>query len=231
MAPSRWIAECSCKSRLFSEARTEYIATGVDSSIFYPKKKQWSRQLLGLPANRKLLLFGAVNPLDNLRKGATYLLGALKLLAKQTQDPLELPHLVIFGSYQTPFELQQYSVTSLGHLYDDVTLALLYSACDLFVAPSLEENLANTVLESLACGTLVVAFRVGGMPDAIQHQSNGWLTDEISVTSLCEGIVWGLQQRWNEEKRIETSTEMKKKFCLKQSGISFLQLFRELQKN
>ena len=80
----------------------------------------------------------------------------------------------------------------LGRLHDDVSLALLYSAADVMVTPSRQDNLPNMVVESLACGTPVVAFDIGGMPDMIEHQINGYLAKPFNISDLAAGIDWVL---------------------------------------
>jgi len=82
-------------------------------------------------------------------------------------------------------------------MHDDISIALLYSAADLFVAPSIQENLSNTVMEAMACGTPCVAFNVGGMPDLIEHECNGYLARPLEAEDLAEGIAWCLA---NEER-------------------------------
>ena len=77
-----------------------------------------------------------------------------------------------------------------GSNRDDLSLALLYSAVDVFVAPSIEENFAGTVFESLSCGTPVVAFDIGGMPDMITHRQNGYLAEPFNTDDLAAGIQW-----------------------------------------
>ena len=78
----------------------------------------------------------------------------------------------------------------LGQLHDDVSLRVLYSAADVMVVPSLEENLSNAIMESLACGTPVVAFDIGGNSDMIEHQKNGYLAQPLDTDDLAKGIEW-----------------------------------------
>jgi glycosyltransferase involved in cell wall biosynthesis len=80
----------------------------------------------------------------------------------------------------------------MGQMFDEISQVLLYSAADVVVAPSMQENLSNTVMESLSCGTPVVAFHIGGMPDMIEHQINGYLAKPFEANDLAEGIMWVL---------------------------------------
>jgi glycosyltransferase involved in cell wall biosynthesis len=83
----------------------------------------------------------------------------------------------------------------LGRLHDDLSRALAYSAADAFVAPSMEENLANTVIEAMACGTPCVAFEIGGMPDIIKHHQNGYLAKPFDTGDLARGIIWIMEDK------------------------------------
>ena len=88
----------------------------------------------------------------------------------------------------------------LGRFSDDLLLALIYSAADVFVAPSIEENLANTVMEAISCGTPCVAFNIGGMPDMIEHQQNGYLAEPYKIDDLARGIAWVLENESRHQK-------------------------------
>jgi glycosyltransferase involved in cell wall biosynthesis len=144
-------------------------------------------------------LFGAVGATSDNRKGFHLLQSALKDLSQSnfTEDF----DLVVFGTTKSS-EIEEcgFKVHYLGHLSDDTSLVLAYSAADIFVAPSTQENLANTVLESIACGTPCVAFRIGGMPDLIEHKQNGYLAQPFDITDLAKGIVWimGQNERYHK---------------------------------
>ena len=133
-----------------------------------------------------------MNATSDRRKGFQELYPALKNLnQKKWQDRIQL---IVFGASQ-PQNPPKFGFPTqyLGKLHDDVTLSLVYSAADVFVTPSKEDNLPNTVLESLACGTPCVAFKIGGMPDLIEHQKNGYLAQPFDTTDLARGIQWVLE--------------------------------------
>ncbi len=131
------------------------------------------------------------------RKGVQHLEGALRRLAQGPHQ--ERYTLVVIGA--TPADPpQDFGIQThyLGRLYDDVSLTLAYSAADVFVAPSVQDNLPNTVMEALACAVPCVAFDIGGMPDMIEHHANGYLAQPSSPEDLARGIEWVVadQQRW-----------------------------------
>ena len=178
---SRWITECAKQSAVFKNKECITIHNCIDEEQFYPVDKQLARKALALPDDgRKIILFGAIAPTGDKRKGYQHLVDALKLL-----NPAEYCCCVFGGYVDTDISL---SIISVGEVSDTITLRLLYSAADVFVAPSIQENLANTVVESLTCGTPVVAFNIGGMPDMINHKKNGYLAKPFDAADFSNGI-------------------------------------------
>ena len=108
-------------------------------------------------------------------------------------------------------------------------MALVYAAADVFVAPSLEDNLPNTVLESLSCGTPVVAFNIGGMPDMVRHEENGYLSPGFDTADLANGLLWVLkdEQRWRRLSDEARSTVVRS-FTLQRSASRYLDLYKEI---
>lgn len=193
VTPSQWLADCAHSSPLFQHKRIEVIPNGIDLSVYKPMTRALARERLNLPQNKHLILFGA-RAADEKRKGFHLLQAALQQLSHgEWQDKIEL---VVFGSIdsQTSLELG-FPVHSLGKLADDISLALIYAAADVFVASSLQDNLPNTVVESIASGTPCVAFNIGGMPDMIQHQYNGYLAQPFEIEELANGIDWVLSDK------------------------------------
>jgi glycosyltransferase involved in cell wall biosynthesis len=182
-APSRWLGECLRQSPLLEGHEVRTIPYGIDTDVFAPFPQDAARKVLGLPRDKRLVLFGAYAALADPRKGAHLLGQALEHLAAQGDGDVEL---AVFGSpapQENPFAVPAHF---LGRLNDALTLRLAYAAADVFVAPSLQENLACTVLEALACGRPVVAFDVGGMPDMIEPGVNGCLARPYSARELAE---------------------------------------------
>lgn len=144
---------------------------------------------MGLPQEKKLLLFAAANASD-LRKGTRYLAEASQLLAKQGKDI----HMLIAGNQAK--EMQQHLAlpsTALGYVKPD-DMPALYNAADLYVTPSLLENLPNTIMEAMACGTPCVGFDTGGIPEMIDHLKNGYVARYKDAEELEKGIRWALQE-------------------------------------
>lgn len=197
VAPSRWMAEMAGLSSLFNKEQIKIIPNGLDVHKYKPVNKQTARHILSLPIHKKLIMFGAFSNTTDHRKGFHLLLPALKELANNRANDIEL---VVLGTAkpEEPLKLGM-KVHYMGRLYDDVSIAMLYSAVDAFVAPSIEDNLPNTIMEALACGTPCIAFNVGGMPDLIEHGFNGYLARPFEPDSLAKGIAWVLEDndRWH----------------------------------
>ena len=228
VTPSRWLANCARKSSLFRDRRIEVIPNGIDLSIFKPTPKQRARDLLELPRNKKLILFGGINSTSDPNKGFQFLLPALKNLSSRSRkQDIEL---LVFGSSVPgkPLEFNM-RISYLGRLQDESSLALLYSAADLLVVPSRQENLPNTILESMACGTPCVAFNQGGIPEIIDHGLNGYLANPFDQEDLAHGIGSLLgDDRLRQSMAINARQKVKADFSLQTAVRRYGDLYGEL---
>lgn len=191
IAPGRWMADSVRMSSLLRSTKVVNIPNTLETDIFKPSDKVMARQILGLNTEKFILMSGFMPSRMDMHKGTSYLVDAIELFAENYGiDPNEI-ELIIFGNRDEKnvphFPIQ---TTFLGTINEDERLALCYNAADVFLAPSLEDNLPNTVMESLACGTPVVAFRTGGIPDMVQHKQNGYLAEYRSSADLARGIAW-----------------------------------------
>jgi glycosyltransferase involved in cell wall biosynthesis len=191
VSPSAWLARCARASSLFSDKKIVVIPNGIDTILYKPVERRIAREILNLPQDKSLVLFGAMDADSDKRKGLHFLKPAVQHLAsKQLSKETEI---LIFGASKKSTSIQFALPTHyLGRIHDDVSLQLVYSAADVFIASSVQDNLANTVVEALACGTPCVAFNIGGMPDLIDHQLNGYLARAYEPEDLASGIVWVL---------------------------------------
>ncbi|MCY4018961.1 MAG: glycosyltransferase family 4 protein [Chloroflexi bacterium] len=198
VCPSGWLARCAGQSAVMRDKRIEVIPNPIDTAAFKPLDRREARYAFNLPLDKKLVLFGAVDGTADPRKGFAYLREALSAFAES--DGVEL---VIFGADNEDnggsIDLDV-PMHRIGILRDNVSLNLLYSACDVFVLPALQDNLPNTLLEALACGTPCVAFDTGGIGDLLQHQENGYLAQLADAEDLRQGIEWSLAQEWWPER-------------------------------
>jgi len=227
VSPSRWLAECARESVLFGQRRIEVIPTGQDVSIFRPIPKDTARDILGLPQDKKLIMSGTLGFSHDLRKGFHLLKDALPYLFKNRGKDYEI---FFIGDtvFKNPPDLKL-KAHYLGRLNDSVSLSLAYSAADVFVAPSVEENLANTVIESMACGTPCVAFQIGGMPDIIKHENNGYLARPFESEDLARGIEWVLESGdYYHQLKKEARSIVQREFSQEIQARRYLELYEDI---
>jgi glycosyltransferase involved in cell wall biosynthesis len=254
VAPSRWLADCAGASSLFRDCRVEVIPNGLDTRTFRPMEKRAARELLGLPQERPIILFGAVNATSDRNKGWHLLQPALKIVAGSLPDALA----VVFGAAgpagvselaggqelergeleggqaaAEPLPVEPVpvgmAVSFLGRLKEDASLVAAYSAADVLVVPSLQEAFCQTATEAMACGTPVVAFGATGLLDVVDHQQNGYLAQPYDVEDLARGIAWVIgdparQARLSSKARSKVEAE----FSMEKVARRYITLYREL---
>jgi glycosyltransferase involved in cell wall biosynthesis len=191
VAPSIWMQRSIAESSLAKGKAVRQIANTLETNIFKPSDKNLAKEKLGFSNDKFIFLSGFMPSRKDLHKGTDYLLAALELLKARLDIKAENIELVVFGNRNTEDMPEfPFKTSFLGTISDDERLALCYSAADAFLIPSLEDNLPNTVMESLACGTPVIAFTTGGIPDMVKHEQNGYLAEYRSSESFANGMEW-----------------------------------------
>ena len=230
VATSHWMAEMARSSSLFKDQRIEVIPNGLDTDRYKPNDKRAAREAYGLPQDKHLVLFSAFVATSDKRKGNHFLVQALKKMALAGWG--DKAELVLIGASEpdNPPDLGM-KVHYMGHLHDEISQVLLYSAVDVTVAPSMQENLSNTVMESLACGTPVVAFDIGGMPDLIDHQRNGYLAKPFEPDDLAEGMKWVLANKARHATLSQFArSKVVERYALKTVANHYLSLYHNILK-
>ncbi|MDJ0553666.1 MAG: glycosyltransferase family 4 protein [Microcoleaceae cyanobacterium MO_207.B10] len=228
VTPSSWLAKCVSSSSLFKDLAVKVIPNGLDLERFKPIDQKIARQILNLPEDKQLVLFGSLSPTSDRRKGFHLLQPALQSLSQAGwQDKIQL---VIFGSSQ-PKEIPElgFECSYLGRFDDDISLALVYVAADVFVAPSIQDNLPNTIMEAIACGTPCVGFNIGGIPDLIDPQLNGYLAQPFEIEDLAKGIAWVLEDPERHKKLSHQAREKaQREFSQELQAQRYSSLFEEI---
>ena len=230
VATSHWLAKMARSSSLFKDQRVEVIPNGIDTEIYKPGNKEAARAAYNLPQDKHLILFSAFSATIDKRKGNQFLVLALEKMSQAGWG--SKTELVIIGASrpENPPDMGM-KVHYMGHMHDEISQVLLYSAANVVVAPSMQENLSNTVMESLACGTPVVAFDIGGMPDMIEHQINGYLATPFEPNDLADGMMWVLE---NESRRETLSQRARQsvegRYALKTVAKDYLALYQSILK-
>ncbi|WP_407380768.1 glycosyltransferase, partial [Helicobacter sp.] len=183
---SRWIAQSAKDSALLGSKPIINLPNPIDTRIYRPIQKSLAREMLRIHTPKKMISFGAIGATSTPRKGFNELKAALQSLPQHLKSQCEL---LVFGSSEGEV-LQDMPTHFLGALHDDIALALLYSASDVFIMPSYVESFGQTALEALSCGTPVVAFDTSGLKDIITHKHNGYLAKCYDTSDLAKGIEW-----------------------------------------
>ncbi len=190
VTPSHWLAEQARHSTLLAGHPVTVIPNPINTNRFRPHDKAEARRNCRLPADKRLLLFGSVKITDK-RKGIDYLAESCRLLAQAHPELKDRLGVVTFGKYSEQLrDMLPFEVYPLDFVRDDRRLVDIYNAVDIFVTPSLEENLPNTIMEAMACGTPCVGFNTGGIPEMIDHLHNGYVAAYRSAEDFANGIYW-----------------------------------------
>jgi glycosyltransferase involved in cell wall biosynthesis/Flp pilus assembly protein TadD/GT2 family glycosyltransferase/2-polyprenyl-3-methyl-5-hydroxy-6-metoxy-1,4-benzoquinol methylase len=226
VTPSRWLGKCASASKLLSRFQVNVIPNGFPIDIFKPYTKEEVRKTLNIPESAKVILFGA-DSVVNQRKGFRYLLDALNKFPLRDEYDIVM---LTFGNLQRGVKItSKYPVINLGPIGDENTLAKVYSAAEAFVIPSLEDNLPNTVVESMACGVPVIGFDIGGIPDMIEHKKTGYLVKPKDAAGLIEGIEWVISSNRKASSLSKQCREkVEKEFSLQVQAKAYKELYEQV---
>jgi glycosyltransferase involved in cell wall biosynthesis len=232
VAPSKWMADSVKKSSLLGAAKVINIPNTLDTNVFKTTIKLEAKAKLGLNPDKFILMSGFMPSRKDLHKGTPYLIEAIELFIRNHQVSPDLVELVVFGNRDEK-NVPEFPIhtTFLGTIADDEKLALCYSAADVFLAPSLEDNLPNTVMESLSCGTPLAAFTTGGIPDMVKHKHNGYLAEYKSSADLAAGIAWIYNYPNRAELNFNARQTVEEYFSEKIIAEQHIELYKSLLKN
>lgn len=190
IAPSRWIAACAQESALMRDWPRTVIPNPLNTDRFRPLPRELARDALGLPQQVPLVLFGRFGADEDKRKGWDLLRDALGHLARS----VPAARCVVVGQ-EAPAHPPDFGlpVHWLGMLRDDVSLALAYSAANVTIVPSRQDNLPQLATEAQSCGCPVAAFAMGGLADIVEHGQTGYLAAPFDAAELARGMAWILE--------------------------------------
>jgi glycosyltransferase involved in cell wall biosynthesis len=229
---SKWLKQEAHKSILLCEKKVVNIPNPLDTDLYKPIDSKVARKKLGLNENKIYILFGAMNLIDE-RKGFKYLLKSLNELASDSPVTRDRIEILVFGKANNEMiKSIPYKCHYFGNIKTEEEVIACYNSADIFIAPSLQDNLPNTVVESLSCGTPVVSYNVGGLPDMIDHLENGYLAQARSVEDLVNGINWYLDNRANvNQLRIKARNKAEKYFSQGAVARQYKELYSSLIQN
>lgn len=191
ITPSTWMVEKASSSNALRNKTVTVIPNCVDTSIFKPLDAVNARKVFNLPLDKSIILFNITN---DARKGVAYLHQVIAKLSDNDNNIL----FVGFGTsdiQNTVFA--DLPIMTVGRINDNYSMATLYNASDVLIAPALEEPFGQTYIEAMACGTPCVAFNHSGPQDIIEHQKDGYLAPYLNMNSLIDGVFYCLKNHQN----------------------------------
>jgi glycosyltransferase involved in cell wall biosynthesis len=228
VAISHWLADCARQSSLLSRRPTYVIPNAIDDAVFQPSEKTSARAQLGLPQDKRIVLYGAYGATTDTRKGYPYLIQALEHLV--SADAAQDIFLTVFGADAAP-EGQTPQVQSIfvGTIMDDRILATLYSAADVMVVPSVQDAFGKTAAEAMACGTPVVSFDTTGLKDIVEHRRTGYRARCFDLLDLAEGIRWVLSDpERHKALSARAIAKVKEEFTMERVANRYIELYQTI---
>jgi hypothetical protein len=220
VSPSKWLAKEAKKSSLFKDKEIIVIPNGVDTKIFKPRKN--AKEKFNINKKSVVLSFGVVNH-DEKRKGFSKLYKALKIVKKEIKD-IEIVG-IVFGNNSSNLPIKTLNV---GYVKNEKDLSYIYSASDIFILPSLEDNLPNVILESMACKTPVIAFDTGGARDII-NDSNGKIVPKGDEKKLAKAIINMIRDKQKRNQKAKKALKtISKHYTIKHQAKRYKKLYEDL---
>ena len=219
VACSHWLEQEAKASALLKGHKIASIPNPIDTHIYHPSDKKAARKNLGLPEDKRLILFVSQR-VTNKNKGMDYLIEACR--------QLEDYEVVILGGHaEEVVDQLPLKAHPLGYVNDERRIVEVYQAVDVFVLPSLSENLPNTIMEAMACGVPCVGFKVGGIPEEIDHKRNGYVAEYRNPDDLARGIRWILSEADYEQLSQEAVRKVAHSYSQQSVAISYLDVYHQ----
>ena len=227
VACSKWLCGEARLSALLRGQKVVSIPNAIDTRIYCPADRQQARQSVGLPTDRQLILFVSQRVTDQ-RKGMDFLIEAVCLMADRFPELKQHVGIAVLGGHSDELTGRlPLPVFPLGYVSDERQIVNIYRSADVFVTPSLEDNLPNTIMEAMACGVPCVGFKVGGIPEEIDHQKNGYVAAYRDAEDLARGIHWVLQEADYEALSKAAVTKVSRSYSQQSVALKYTEVYNE----
>ncbi len=227
VACSRWLEGEAKRSALLVGQNVTNIPNPIDTRVFTVNDKRESRMTAGLPLDKRIILFVSQKVTDK-RKGIEYFIDAIdKLVAKNPQMKDDTAIAILGGHAEDVAEQLPLPTFPIGYINDERKIVAVYNSADVFVLPSLEDNLPNTIMEAMACGVPCVAFKVGGIPEMIDHRRNGYVASVRDAADLAEGIEWVLAPMRHEELSSEAVKKVNLRYSQHSVAMKYIEVYNQ----
>ena len=227
VACSKWLEGEAKRSALLVGQNVTNIPNPIDTRVFCPTDKREARMEAGLPLDKRVILFVSQKVTDK-RKGMEFLTVALdRLMARRPETVDDTVVAILGGHAEDVAEQLPLSTFPLGYVSDERRIVSIYNSADLFVLPSLEDNLPNTIMEAMACGVPCVGFKVGGIPEMIDHGRNGYVATPRDADDLAEGMEWCLDPSRHEELSREAVRKVSMKYSQHSVAMRYIEVYNQ----
>ena len=224
---SRWLEAQAKQSALLMGQHVTSIPNPIDTRVFVRRDKAEARHWVGLPLDKKIILFVSQRVTDK-RKGMNYFIDAVKLWVDRQPERKDDTVIAILGGHSEEVAQQLALPTyPLGYVSDEKTIVSVYNAVDTFVLPSLSDNLPNTIMEAMACGVPCVGFKVGGIPEEIDHLKNGYVAQFRDVDDLANGINWVLFEADYEEISQQALAKVARNYSQQSVAMRYIEVYNQ----
>lgn len=224
---SKWLENEAKKSGLLVGQHIQNIPNAIDTRVFHPVDKKKARQIAGLPVDKHIILFVSQRVTDQ-RKGMDYFVSAVQQLTERHPECREQLAIAILGGHAEEVTQQlNLPVYPLGYVNEERRIVAIYNAADVFVLPSLEDNLPNTIMEAMACGVPCVGFKVGGIPEMIDHQKNGYVATFRDAADLANGIHWVLDSEQYDQLSSECVRKVTTSYSQQSVAMKYIEVYNE----
>jgi len=227
VACSRWLEGEAKASALTGRQHIVSIPNCIDTRLFCPGSQAEARRQEGLPEGQKLVLF-VCQRVTNAYKGMDFLIEACRRMAAEHPATAGEVSVVLLGSHADEVaSLLPFPAIAVGYVSDERRMARLYRAADVFVLPSLSENLPNTIMEAMACGVPCLGFRVGGIPEEIDHRKTGYVARYRDGEDLARGLRWILYEADRERLAVECVRKVEQSYSQTAVAVRYTEVYQQ----
>lgn len=225
---SKWLGDQARRSSLLTGLQITTIPNPIDTHVFYPKNQHDSRLHATLPEDKRIILFVSQRVTLE-RKGIAYFVEAIDKLVNQYPDIRQNTVIAILGGHADEVVPQlALPAIPLGYVSNEKQIVDIYCSADVFVMPSLDENLPNTIMEAMACGVATVGFKVGGVPEMIDHLKNGYIAKYKDADDLAAGIYWVLAEADREELKRQCVQKVMSSYSQRSVAMKYIEVYNQV---
>lgn len=227
VACSRWLEGEVKQSTLLTGQSITSIPNPIDTRTFHPTEQKESRMAAGLPLDKRIILFVSQRVTDS-RKGMDYFVDAISKLAGQHPEMRDDTVVAVLGGHaEEVTDRLALPAYPLGYVSGEKRIVSIYNSADVFVLPSLEDNLPNTIMEAMACGVPCVSFRVGGIPEMIDHKKNGYVATVADAADLAKGISWVLNEADHDALSREALSKVAVNYSQNSVAMKYIEVYNQ----